>query len=67
MKDGIKEVTSKFIESEEYLETFCKDYVDNLFKICIEEIRRKEKSVYNFEKNVNLWKIIFDLFVLHKN
>ena len=54
LKDGIKEVTSKFIESEEYLETFCKDYVDNLFKICIEEIRRKEKSVYNFEKNVNL-------------
>ena len=50
LKEGIKEVTSKFIVSEEYLETLCKDFVDNIFKICMQEIRRKKNS-YIEEKN----------------
>ena len=42
LKDGIKELSAKFFENEEYLEKYCKNYVDNLFKICIEDINRKK-------------------------
>ena len=42
LKDGIKELSAKLFENEEYLEKYCKNYVDNLFKICIEDINRKK-------------------------
>ena len=43
LKEGIKEVISNYMESDEYIETLCKDFVDNIFKVCIEEIKSKQK------------------------
>ena len=42
LKDGIKELTTKLFENEEYLEKYCKNFVDSLFKICIEDVQRKK-------------------------
>ena len=41
IKEGIKEVISKHMESDEYIDSLCKDFVDNIFKVCMEEIKRK--------------------------
>ena len=41
LKEGIKEIISNCMESGEYLKTFCKEYVDNIFKICMDEVKRK--------------------------
>ena len=46
LKDGIKEITNEFIENEEYLTIFCKNYVDNLFNICLKDIKRRNQFVY---------------------
>ena len=46
LKEGIKEVTSNFMKSEEYLLTFCKEYVDNIFKICLKDIKRQTITFY---------------------
>ena len=43
LKEGIKEVISNYMESDEYIETLCKDFVDNIFNVCIEEIKSKQK------------------------
>ena len=42
LKEGIKEVISNYMESDEYIETLCKDFVDNIFNVCIEEIKSKK-------------------------
>jgi hypothetical protein len=54
LKDGIKELSTKLFESEEYLEKYCKNFVDSLFKICIEEVQRKKilcnnNNIFNFD------------------
>ena len=41
LKDGIKELTTKLFENEEYFEKFCKNYVDTLLQICIEDVHRR--------------------------
>ena len=46
LKDGINKITSEFIENEEYLAIFCKNYVDNLFNICLKDVQRKKHSIY---------------------
>ena len=46
LKDGINKITSEFIENEEYLAIFCKNYVDNLFNICLKDVQRKKQSIY---------------------
>ena len=45
LKEGIKEIISNCMESDEYLNTFCKEYVDNIFKICVDEVQRKKVYV----------------------
>ena len=47
LKEGVREIASQYMESEEYLVNFCKGYVDNLFNEIMEEIKRKKISVYN--------------------
>ena len=46
LKEDIKEVIPKYMESYEYIEVLCKDYVDYIFNICMEEVKRK-KSINN--------------------
>ena len=41
LKEGIKEVISKYMESDEYIEALCKDFVDKIFKVCMEEVKKK--------------------------
>ena len=41
LKDGIKEFNYKYNEKEEELSNFCKEYVEELFNECIEDIKRK--------------------------
>ena len=41
------------MENEEYLVNFCKGYVDNLFNIIMEEIKRKKIVFYN-EHDINI-------------
>ena len=44
------------MESDEYIEALCKDYVDNIFKVCMEEVKRKNSI--NAGKEFNSDKII---------
>ena len=53
LKDGVKEIASQYMENEEYLVNFCKGYVDNLFNIIMEEIKRKKIGLYN-EHAINI-------------
>ncbi len=46
LKEGLKKITSEFTETEEYLNLFCKEYVDNLFNIILEDIKRKKINVH---------------------
>ena len=46
LKEGIKEATTNYMKSEQYLITFCKEYVDNIFKICLNDIKRKTITFY---------------------
>jgi len=48
LREGIKEITSNCIESDEYIVSVCKDYVDNIFNICMDEVKRK-KSIFSNE------------------
>ena len=52
IKEEIKESISKYMESDEYIEALCKDYVDNIFKVCMEEIKRK-KSITTSKELIN--------------
>ena len=52
LKEGIKELTSKFMDNEEYLIMFCKEYVDNLFNACMEDVKRKKILLNNDDFNV---------------
>lgn len=40
IREGIKEITSNYLESDEHIETVCKDYVDNIFNICMDNVKR---------------------------
>ena len=51
LKDGIKELTSEFNETDEYLTIFCKEYVDNLFKTIMNDVKRKSVNVYRMSIN----------------
>ena len=52
LKDGIKELSSKFMDNEEYLTMLCKEFVDNVFIVCIEDIKRKKVLLNNEYFNV---------------
>ena len=47
LKEGIKEIVSNSMESEEYIITVCKDYVDKIFNICMEDVKRKKGIFYS--------------------
>ena len=49
LREGIKKITSEFVETDEYLTVFCKEYVDNLFNAIFEGIKRKKINLYNEE------------------
>jgi hypothetical protein len=42
LKEGIKEIISNCMESDEYIITFCKNYVDNIFNVCMDDVKRKK-------------------------
>ena len=52
LKEGIKEVISNYMESDEYIETLCRDFVDNIFNVCMEELKRK-KSISTSKEFIN--------------
>ena len=45
IREGIKEIASNYLESEEHIINICKDYVDNIFNVCMAEVKRK-KSLF---------------------
>ena len=49
LREGIKKITSEFVETDEYLTVFCKEYVDNLFNAIFEDIKRKKINLYRDE------------------
>ena len=40
------------MESDEYIETLCRDFVDNIFNVCMEELKRK-KSISTSKEFIN--------------
>lgn len=47
IREGIKEIASNYLESEEHIINICKDYVDNIFNVCMAEVKRK-KSLFKY-------------------